>query len=219
MRVLTALMMFVLALFAITRPAAAAVSININLSSQTMQVTSGDGQSYSWPISSARAGYTTPRGHYRAQRLEAMHYSRKYHMSPMPHSIFFRGGYAIHGTGAVGQLGRPASHGCVRLSPGHAAQLYAMVRQQGASIQINGAPPRSTMFAEARGKHKRTHYAAAGKRHHGKAYASSGHRHKTQYAANHRGHRHTALAYAPARHRHTTPVKTWQANPANWFSR
>ena len=217
MRIFAAFMMFVLAFFTASRPAEAAVSVHINLSTQTMQVTSGDGQSYSWPISSARAGYTTPRGNYRAQRLETMHYSRKYHMSPMPHSIFFRGGYAIHGTSAVGQLGRPASHGCVRLSPGHAAQLFAMVRQQGAAIQITGGAPRSTMFAEARGKHKRTHYASAGKRHHGKAYASNGHRHKTHYAANHRGHRHNALAYAPARH--TTPVKTWQANPANWYGR
>ena len=44
-----------------------------------------------------------------------MWYSRKYDMSPMPYSVFFRGGYAIHGTGYVKQLGRPASHGCVRL--------------------------------------------------------------------------------------------------------
>ena len=28
-----------------------------------------------------------------------MWYSRKYDMSPMPYSVFFRGGYAIHGTG------------------------------------------------------------------------------------------------------------------------
>jgi lipoprotein-anchoring transpeptidase ErfK/SrfK len=64
-----------------------------------------------------------------------MWYSRKYHMSPMPHSIFFLGGYAIHGTDAVGRLGRPASHGCVRLHPSNAATLYSLVRQSG-STQI-----------------------------------------------------------------------------------
>jgi lipoprotein-anchoring transpeptidase ErfK/SrfK len=46
----------------------------------------------------------------------------------MPHSIFFSGGYAIHATPHTGALGRPASHGCVRLSPGHAATLYGIVK-------------------------------------------------------------------------------------------
>jgi lipoprotein-anchoring transpeptidase ErfK/SrfK len=49
----------------------------------------------------------------------------------MPHSIFFLGGYAIHGTGYVRSLGRPASHGCIRLAPGNAARLYSLVRQHG----------------------------------------------------------------------------------------
>jgi lipoprotein-anchoring transpeptidase ErfK/SrfK len=60
-----------------------------------------------------------------------MWYSRKYDLSPMPHSVFFRGGYAVHGTPHVKRLGRPASHGCVRLAPGNAATLYALVRKYG----------------------------------------------------------------------------------------
>jgi lipoprotein-anchoring transpeptidase ErfK/SrfK len=50
----------------------------------------------------------------------------------MPHSIFFRGGYAIHGTGEVKRLGSPASHGCVRLHPDNARELYNMVSGVGA---------------------------------------------------------------------------------------
>jgi len=49
----------------------------------------------------------------------------------MPHAIFFHEGYAIHGTYAVSRLGTPASHGCVRLLPAHAAELFALVRSQG----------------------------------------------------------------------------------------
>jgi lipoprotein-anchoring transpeptidase ErfK/SrfK len=49
----------------------------------------------------------------------------------MPYAVYFRGGYAIHATGAVGRLGRPASHGCVRLAPGNAAKLFSMVQQYG----------------------------------------------------------------------------------------
>ncbi len=120
--------------------AEATVSIHIDLSSQTMQVSSSSG-SYSWPISTARSGYRTPRGVFHPQGLQLMHYSKKYHMSPMPHSIFFAGGYAIHGTYETAWLGRPASHGCVRLSPAHAAVLYQMVRAEGARITISGSPP------------------------------------------------------------------------------
>lgn len=81
--------------------AQARVRIHVDLSSQTMHVSSASGD-YVWPISSARSGFSTPRGTYGVQRLEAMHRSHKYHNSPMPHSIFFKGGYAIHGTYAVG---------------------------------------------------------------------------------------------------------------------
>jgi single-stranded-DNA-specific exonuclease len=38
-----------------------------------------------------------------------MVHSAKYGNAPMPHSIFFYGQYAIHGTNAVGALGSPAS--------------------------------------------------------------------------------------------------------------
>ncbi|WP_424361335.1 L,D-transpeptidase [Methylocystis parvus] len=117
--------------------AAAKVRIHIDLSRQRMHVASSEG-SYSWPVSTARPGYRTPRGVFSARALKRMHYSSKYDDAPMPHSIFFSGGYAIHGTYATGSLGRPVSHGCVRLSPGHAALLYGMVKREGARITISG---------------------------------------------------------------------------------
>ena len=55
-----------------------------------------------WPISSGRAGYLTPRGVFRPRAIYAMVHSAKYGNAPMPHSIFFYGQYAIHGTNAVG---------------------------------------------------------------------------------------------------------------------
>ena len=87
---------------------------------------------YNWKVSTARSGYSTPRGSYKPTRMHTMWYSKKYHNSPMPYSVFFRGGYAIHGTSAVSALGRPASHGCVRLHTDNAAQFYALVKQVGA---------------------------------------------------------------------------------------
>ena len=51
----------------------------------------------------------------------------------MPHSIFFHGGYAIHGSYEIRRLGGPASHGCIRLHPANAATLFALVKQRGMS--------------------------------------------------------------------------------------
>ena len=160
----------VISVFMLQTQASAKVRIDIDLSSQSMRV-DGDAGSFNFPISSARAGYTTPRGYYRPQRLARMHYSKKYHISPMPYSIFFRGGYAIHGTGAVGQLGRPASHGCIRLSPANAATLYQMVQAEGARISISGTPPGWTMVAKAHHSQKHVHIARVHQKHHAHALA------------------------------------------------
>ena len=116
------------------------VEINIDLASQTMTVHSGSGETFVWPISSGKAGHATPNGVFRPRALYVMVHSAKYGNAPMPHSIFFYGQYAIHGTTAVGNLGRPASHGCVRISPANAATLFAMVQRQGAEIRIVGSP-------------------------------------------------------------------------------
>ncbi len=107
------------------------VSIHVSLGSQTMTVSVGGEEVYRWAVSSGRIGYSTPHGTYRPQRLAVMWRSHRFHMSPMPHSIFFRGGYAIHGTYSTAYLGSRASHGCIRLSPGHAATLFALVQRAG----------------------------------------------------------------------------------------
>ena len=120
--------------------AEATVAVRIDISSQTMSVSVNGWHYASWRVSTARRGYWTPRGAFRPYMLKRMHYSRKYDNSPMPHSIFFYHGYAIHGTNDIRRLGGPASHGCVRLHPSHAATLYALVQRNGSRgtrIQIN----------------------------------------------------------------------------------
>lgn len=104
----------------------------VNVSSQTMTVSMDGRVIHRWPVSTARRGYVTPRGSWRPKRLHRMWYSKKYDNSPMPYSVFYNGGYAIHGTGAIRQLGRPASHGCVRLQTANAARFYALVKEVGA---------------------------------------------------------------------------------------
>ena len=121
--------------------AKADVLAKVDISSQRMHVYVNGSLRHSWPVSTARRGYYTPRGSYRPISLHRMWRSHKYHMSRMPYSVFFRGGYAIHGTGATRHLGRPASHGCIRLRRSNARVLYKLIKKYGrrnTRIRISG---------------------------------------------------------------------------------
>jgi hypothetical protein len=126
--------------------AEAGVVVTVNKTTQRLTVEVDGATRYHWPVSTARWGYRTPNGTYRPERLERKWFSRKYDWSPMPYSIFFSGGYAIHGSNEVSRLGRPASHGCIRLHPANAAVLFALVqeRRHSTTIVVTGdraAPP------------------------------------------------------------------------------
>jgi hypothetical protein len=115
--------------FAVAPRAEAGIYVTVDKSAQRLTVEVNGALRYQWPVSTARWGYNTPNGSYRPQRLERQWYSRKYDWSPMPYSIFFAGGYAIHGSYEVSRLGRPASHGCIRLHPHNAAILFDLVKR------------------------------------------------------------------------------------------
>jgi hypothetical protein len=112
-------------------PARAELVVQIDKSSQRMAVSVDGMTRYNWPVSTGRSGYGTPSGVYHPQLMARRWFSRKYYNSPMPHAIFFYGGFAIHGTNELSRLGGPASHGCVRLHPSHAAALFALVERNG----------------------------------------------------------------------------------------
>lgn len=121
--------------------AKASVHVRIDLSAQRMVVSEHGDVIHEWAISSGRDNYRTPTGRYRAQWLDRHHRSSRYHNAPMPYSVFFRGNYAIHGTNEVRRLGRPASHGCIRLHTANAAKLFSLVQRHGlkqTAIVISG---------------------------------------------------------------------------------
>ncbi len=119
------------AMLCLASPAFADVVARVNIASQRMVLIVDGNVEAIWKVSTAGRGYRTPRGSYRPKVLRRMHYSSKYENAPMPHSVFFRGGYAVHGTDHVRSLGRPVSHGCIRLAPRNAAVLYHLIRQHG----------------------------------------------------------------------------------------
>lgn len=126
------------AISAYSAPAFAKVEIYVDLNAQRMTIVKNDEKPIVWKISSGREGFETPTGSFIVQRMDADHLSDEYDQAPMPYAIFFSRGLAIHGTSERG-LGRPASHGCVRLSVEHARELYGWVEKYGASIEIDGS--------------------------------------------------------------------------------
>ena len=120
-----------LAFAALSTGADAAIVVQIDRAAQRMAVIVDGAPRYNWRVSTARRGYITPPGTYHPEMLARRWFSRKYYNSPMPHSIFFYGGFAIHGSYEISHLGRPASHGCVRLDPSNAVILFGLVQREG----------------------------------------------------------------------------------------
>src|SRR3954471_15443854 len=114
--------------------AQAAVLITIDKAEQKMTVDVDGSTRWIWPVSTGRRGYDTPAGNFRPFRMEEDHYSKEWDDAPMPHSIFFTTeGHAIHGSYETRNLGRPVSHGCVRISPKNAEKLFELVKREGVS--------------------------------------------------------------------------------------
>ena len=132
------------AIQAVTSPASV-VLINIDKASQRMIVLLDGAEQYNWPVSTGLRGYLTPSGTYAASSMHEMWVSKEWDDAPMPHAVFFtKDGHAIHGTNEVERLGKPASHGCVRLSQKNAAILYSLVAKNGLAhtqIELVGTTP------------------------------------------------------------------------------
>ena len=107
------------------------LTISVDISTQQMIVADEWHTIYTFDVSTGRKGHTTPTGTFHPIRMHEMWHSSKYENAPMPWSIFFHGGYAIHGTNDIKHLGHIASHGCVRLHPDNAKLLYDLVREYG----------------------------------------------------------------------------------------
>lgn len=140
----------------------------IDLSSQRMTVAIDGKPAHSWAISSGRSPeYLTPTGTFRPQWAARMWYSKKYDDAPMPHAVFFNGGVAVHATGATGLLGRPASHGCVRLAPANAATFFTLVHKYGfqaTRIIVQGRTPGGETASRRRDRDSEDRVAAGARR-------------------------------------------------------
>lgn len=135
------------AIFFGSSPARADILVNVSKSQQKLEVIVDGAEAFRWPVSTGRAGHTTPSGNFQPHFMARHWYSRQYSRTPMPYAVFFHRGYAVHGTMESYNLGRVASHGCVRLRPDNAAILYWLVRKHGLKntkvVVMNGPLPKA----------------------------------------------------------------------------
>jgi hypothetical protein len=126
-------------------PARADIAISVDKSAQQMTVAVDGQQRYVWPVSTGRAGYDTPNGNFKINRMDADHFSQEWDNAPMPHTMFFDlHGHAIHGFFDEKHLGMAVSHGCVRLSRANATVLFDLVKAEGmanTSVTVSGQTP------------------------------------------------------------------------------
>jgi lipoprotein-anchoring transpeptidase ErfK/SrfK len=96
--------------------------IEVSTGKQLAYLVRGDRVVRTIAVSTARPGYTTPRGRHAVYRKERMSWSTPYSVW-LPWASYFTGGIAFHGYPDVPVY--PASHGCIRVPDPFAPELYA----------------------------------------------------------------------------------------------
>ena len=118
----------------------------VSLARQTMQVFRGTEVVVNTRISSGRDGHRTPTGVYSILQKNRQHFSNLYGGAPMPFMQRITwSGIALH-AGAL--PGYPASHGCIRLPPAVAKDLFAMTAMGGRVI-VSDQPLEPRLVAHA----------------------------------------------------------------------
>ncbi|WP_077961551.1 L,D-transpeptidase family protein [Ensifer adhaerens] len=111
------------------------LQIIVSKDQQSLVVYDGDAVIATSPVSTGKAGHTTPSGIFSILEKRRHHKSNIYSNAPMPFMQRLTwSGIALHGSNHVPDY--PASHGCVRLPSDFAASLYKMT-ERGVHVLIS----------------------------------------------------------------------------------
>lgn len=120
-----------MSVFALTTSARGEKAIVVSIGQQAMTVYKGDNVVMSSYVSTGKAGFETPLGHYAiltklpSQTMEGVIGGEYYNVPEVPSVMYFtNSGHALHGTYWHNNFGTPMSHGCVNLPLDVAAWLY-----------------------------------------------------------------------------------------------
>ena len=154
-----------LAWFISIESADAKLDILVDKATQRMFVIQDGYIRFMWPVSTGRDATQTPNGVFTPQRLERNWSSTAYYNSPMPFSIFFHNGYAIHGSYAIDRLGRARiarMRTVASASRRHPIRPGATRRSEPDDHRSNGpGTPCGAIVAQARGRRGTGHEPAA----------------------------------------------------------
>ncbi|MDP5018442.1 L,D-transpeptidase [Anabaena sp. UHCC 0187] len=100
--------------------------IQIDLSKQNLIAWEGNKPVYAITISSGKKSTPTLVGTFKIQTKLKKTRMRGtgYDVANVPHTMYYQGGYAIHGAYWHKRFGTPVSHGCVNLAPDHAKWVF-----------------------------------------------------------------------------------------------
>jgi lipoprotein-anchoring transpeptidase ErfK/SrfK len=100
--------------------------IQVNLTQQKLIAWEGRKPVYAIVVSTGKKSTPTRTGVF---QIQTKHKStrmrgRGYDVPKVPHTMYYSGGYAIHGAYWHRKFGTPVSHGCVNVAPNHAKWLF-----------------------------------------------------------------------------------------------
>jgi hypothetical protein len=105
--------------------------VHVNLTEQTLVAYEGDQPVFATVITSGKEGYDTPTGTYRVgHKYVSIRMSGDdpvegvYDVDEVPWTMYYFGGYALHGAYWHDGFGRVRSHGCTNIAPADARWLY-----------------------------------------------------------------------------------------------
>jgi lipoprotein-anchoring transpeptidase ErfK/SrfK len=110
----------------LARPQRAGQWIEVDLSEQTLTAWNGRTPVKSYIVSTGKSRTPTPTGTYSIQSKYSSTSMRgaNYYVPDVPYTMYYSGGYAMHGAYWHNSFGTPVSHGCVNLPVRQARWLY-----------------------------------------------------------------------------------------------
>ena len=115
---------------------------------------------YAWRVSTGRPGYSTPSGTYTATSMnEVLVQQEVGQRSHAARNLFYDGWPCCPRQLRDKSLGKPVSHGCVRIAPQNASILYALVGKNGlknTQVVLTGVTPGGESKVASRAATSRT---------------------------------------------------------------
>lgn len=110
----------------LARPQRTGQWIEVDLSQQRLTAWKGRNRVRSYIVSTGKSRTPTRTGTYRVQRKysSTSMRGRGYYVPNVPYTMYYSGGYAMHGAYWHNRFGTPVSHGCINLPVRQARWLY-----------------------------------------------------------------------------------------------